>query len=265
MKPSSYLPIGGFYPMDAQGRVLNRTDSKHLIGPWRELADAVVEAYRETCGERLSGVYVRGSVPAGTAVAGVSDFDGFAVLKWREGEQFQRWGEPDWAREKARDLQKAFPIASKVEMAVCDWRGGDFSHSPQVRDLIATQAFCLWGRDLGRELPPPELSELKRNGRWVEVDWEVFLEAGEGEMEEAARSFIKSLIRGMFEEVMEKEGKYATDFHPCIEILSGLEPAWRVPLQTLVHIFVSPTGRKDELLKVAKPLLEAFLRGLDRD
>ena len=255
---NTYLPIGDFYPMDSEGRVLNRTDRAHLQGKWRGLADAVVREFKKVYHERLVGVYVRGSVPAGSAVEGVSDFDAFGVLRWAEGEEFFRWAESAWGRSVGKLLQERHPVASKVEMAVCSWKGGDFGHSPNVRNMMATQALCIDGEDLAPRLPAPKLSELKRHGRWVREDWELWKKANGGEKDAAARGLIKTLIRGAFEEVMEEEGKYATDFHPCIEVISKYKPEWRESLETLVHIFLSSNVRHEALYEAAQPMLKAL-------
>lgn len=257
---TEYLPIGDFYPMDTEGHVLNRTDRGHLDKQWRELADEVVREFKKVYYNRMVGVYLRGSVPAGSAVKGVSDFDAFAVLDWEEGEEFYRWAESAWGRTSGRRLQDQHPVASKVEMAVCSWKGGDFSHSPHVRNMIATQALCLDGEDLVPKLPAPHLSELKRHLPWLEEDWKACKDAGKMQEASAGRTLIKTLIRGVFEEVMEVEGKYATDFHPCIEVISKYKPDWKKKLKTLVHIFCSPEGRQGELIEIAEPLINTLLK-----
>lgn len=255
-----YLEIGGYYPMDDAGHVLNRADAGHLQGDWLDLAEAVAAAYRERHGERLAAVCLRGSVVAGSAVPGVSDLDAFAVLHWREGERWQRWEEAEWSRSVRLELQARHPVASRVEMAECSWEGGDFGHSPRVRDMVATQGLCIWGRDLPRTLPPPHISALKRNGDWLEADWKAFLKAeGEEARQQAGRTFAKTIIRAAFEAYMEAAGKYATDLHPCIEVAAAYRPEWKADLRRLATIFAFPQNQLEEMEEIGRRLLPQVL------
>jgi hypothetical protein len=47
---------------------------------FRPLLDSIVAAYNAACGSRLVGVYLRGSIPRGLFLPGISDVDTFAVV-----------------------------------------------------------------------------------------------------------------------------------------------------------------------------------------
>lgn len=64
----------------ATGYVPRKADAAHVPGDFQQLLDSVVAAYQAACGPRLAGVYLRGSLPRGLFLPGISDVDTFAVV-----------------------------------------------------------------------------------------------------------------------------------------------------------------------------------------
>jgi hypothetical protein len=54
------------------------------------LLDGTVSAYKEACGSALAGVYLRGSLPQGNFIPGVSDIDTFAIVLFPPQSQEQQ-------------------------------------------------------------------------------------------------------------------------------------------------------------------------------
>lgn len=76
------------------------------------LLEEGVDAFREALGERLIGVYLRGSAPQGHFLEGVSDLDLFALCRPAgPAEQRAAAAALDAA---ARRLQAAYPACVKV-------------------------------------------------------------------------------------------------------------------------------------------------------
>lgn len=71
-QPSYLQPATGYVPREA--------DVAHVPGDFQQLLDSVVTAYQAACGPRLAGVYLRGSLPRGLFLPGISDVDTFAVV-----------------------------------------------------------------------------------------------------------------------------------------------------------------------------------------
>lgn len=64
----------------ATGYVPREANAAHVPGSFQQLLDNIVAAYQAACGPRLAGVYLRGSLPRGLFLPGISDVDTFAVV-----------------------------------------------------------------------------------------------------------------------------------------------------------------------------------------
>ncbi len=269
-------PIGTYYPMDDEGRVMNRASLDKIIAPWDAVVEEMVTCYQDRLGKQLHSVWIRGSVPAGTAVVGVSDIDSFALVKgtgqlqvsgtdqppedtYRQttSEEIGYWQTPAWANESSQRLSQKFPFVRGIEFIVCSWTVDLENKYPQLLPMIRTQAVKVFGSAIEFPGEQPYLADLKRNGRWVKADWEAFLEGNDDS--ETLKTFVKTFIRAAFEEVMEEEGKYATDFYPCIAAIAVHRPDWQERLVEMVDIFCEPKGKSRRLEEIAKEMVAEFL------
>ena len=239
--PSSDIqPIGDFYDQDADGYVLNRCSLDKIDPIWLPLIKEVADAMESKWGERLIGVYLRGSVPAGTAVAGVSDLDAFALLEWKAGEEFMRWEAIPEMSEKAIALQKAYPFAAEVEMMAAHYDPRVPGLNPQLKMVLKTQSLCLRGRDLSDSISPYRPGpRMMIHHRWFAEDLARFRELKDPGPQEI-RGFMKALIRTGFELVMEREGRFATDLYPCWQAFARHEPDYAAEMKLALQVFLQP-------------------------
>jgi hypothetical protein len=237
---SEILPIGDFYEQDAEGYVLNRCLADKIPVLWQPLIQEVADEMEAAWVDQLIGIYLRGSVPAGTAVAGVSDLDVFAMLEWEPGERFMRWETPVHFQEKVRDLQRAHPFASSVEMNCAHFDPEFPGRNPQLMMVLKTQSLCTRGRDLSISLPRYRPGpEMMIHCRWFASDFKQF--QGRLVLEKAEiRTFMKILIRTGFELVMEREGRFATDLYPCWQAFARHEPRFAEAMESAIDIFLEP-------------------------
>jgi|GEM_PF-3348941 len=73
-------PVGGYFSLDAEGCLMNPCCKELLPAAWRPVLEAVVIIYREETGRKLYSVWLRGSLPRGLAVEGLSNLDTFALV-----------------------------------------------------------------------------------------------------------------------------------------------------------------------------------------
>ena len=268
--------------MDGEGRVLNRAAVEHIVPPWRGLIDEVIGIYQEALKDQLHSVWVRGSVAAGTAVEGVSDVDTLAFVrepkaemkslpegmlmpqlpaewkeKWFQGQPL-KWVEPTWGQERSRQLIQKHPCARVIEFVYYSWEADWETLHPQFLPMMRTQAVRVYGMDDPLPGNQPLLGEMERFGRWIEEDWQEFLKYQDNTR--YLRIFIKTFIRGAYEQFMAREGKYATDFYPCIEGVCKYHPEWRPALEEMVAIYTDPEGKGSRLADIARDMVDAVLR-----
>ena len=242
------IPKGTYYPtrVDANGdlRVLNRS-----LAHWEwEGAENLIALLRQSFGEALLSVGLRGSVVAGSWMKGVSDVDAYALVR---GGDWVRWENASLA-----DMPE-------VDLGWATWTPDFGERNPRVAAMLATQGRTIWGLATAETLPPPRLRDLVRHRSWVESDVARYCDlngeaAGPETVRGHGRAMIKTLLRSAFETVMLREGKYATDFYPCVSTFLRHFPVWKEDLYKLVAAYSDPGENMPEIKAIAADL-GAFL------
>lgn len=226
--------------MDADGYVMNRCSLDKIDPIWFPLIEEAVDAMESMWGEQLIGVYLRGSVPAGTAVAGISDLDVFGMLKWRGDEPFVRWESRPELEEKAASLQKSYSFAAGVELMAAHHDPDFPGRNPELKMVLKTQSLCLRGHDLAATIPRYRPGkEMMIHRRWYAQDRAHFRSLADPTPAQI-RSFMKALIRTGFELVMEREGRFATDLYPCWQAFAQHEPQHAAAMEQALRTFLQP-------------------------
>ncbi len=238
------LPIGDFYPTftDDHGvvRVLNRVRGQHV---WAE-QDQMLQELQQIYPDRLVSVGIRGSaLMKGEQIQG-EEIDVFVLVR---GGAWKRW--------EGLELPK-WP---QLDIGVATWTEDFEERNPRAAAMLATQGKTFWGERVVENLAAPRLGDLRRHLDWVEADVTDLGEAirkeeAEKMIREKGRVLIKTLVRGSFELVMEKEGKYATDFYPCVSTFLRHFPEWKTELFQLVDFWDAPSQNASEFLATGRRL-----------
>lgn len=234
--PSPLRPIGRFAPTDADGALIRDASWAQVPEAWRPLALALRDLYLDHCGHNLHSVYLRGSVPRGLAIPGVSDLDSFALVHDRAAQ------DTSWTEQASVALGAAYPFCAGVEVLVL---GVDAAlAAPGWVLTLATQAVCLHGEDLLPRLPRLRpgrdlrvfLPRLDRDLRVAARD----LDEGEA-VDEICRWICKRILRAGLERFLEEEGAWSRDLWLCYDVFARHCPERAAPMLETLRLAVEPT------------------------
>jgi hypothetical protein len=193
-----------------------------MIDPvWWPTLEATVGEYQQRYSDLIS-VYLRGSIPSGTATPGFSDVDAVAVL------QGEHDIDRDWCTVADRRVLARHRCASEVtfsitslESAVNDRKTGFF---------LKTHALVLFGKDVAQRIEPYRVDHDAVTHLFnVEQDWATFERVSRGDDPGLAslvlRRLIKRIIRSGFELVAEREQRYTRDLRLCSATFASYYPA----------------------------------------
>lgn len=110
----------------------------HVVPPWNAIVADIVDAYVTAYGPRLVGVYLRGSLPVGHAVPGLSDVDAFGLLE-PSGDAPIRWADVPWASAFDARLRARHEIATSADLAIATFDEHLGERAPGVQMVLATQ------------------------------------------------------------------------------------------------------------------------------
>lgn len=242
--------IGTYFPVDADGYLINPASPDKIAEPWRALVDDVVTAYRRHYPETLVAVFVRGSVAKGTAIEDVSDVDTFAYVDLPE-ERISA----DWMDAAEAELLRAHPFAQGIELSV----------DPVCRKdedrIMLLQSACVYGTDIshgmprlrpGRDLAAHSLKLARRFG-WLRSKLDR-IEHDEAELKRGCVWLGKTLLRSGFELTMERSKTYTRDLYPCYETFSRYYPEKEPEMREVLRLTLNPVADR--------ALLERLMDGL---
>jgi len=259
--------MGRLIPKDDDGFLINECARSCVVQPWLGGVEAATSAYQERFGDAVVSVYVRGSVPRGLAVIGVSDLDTFALISRSITEE-----DVSWQREREHRLAEAHPDCQEVEL----WarplsRVMDPVKGTALRVTIKTQALCWWGRDLAPALPPVRPGpDTVFASRWLppSIDKVILQLRGEPDPSERrawCRWIMKQVVRTGLEMFMEEDGVFTRDLYPSYQVFVRHVPDREAPMRQALTWAIAPT---DDVAQII-PFLEDFgrwiaHRGVDR-
>eukprot|EP00239_Pterosperma_sp_CCMP1384_P011295 CAMPEP_0197863404 /NCGR_PEP_ID=MMETSP1438-20131217/40836_1 /TAXON_ID=1461541 /ORGANISM="Pterosperma sp., Strain CCMP1384" /LENGTH=729 /DNA_ID=CAMNT_0043481283 /DNA_START=377 /DNA_END=2562 /DNA_ORIENTATION=- len=120
-------PIGGTTSLNSDGTLQNTASFDKIPSTWKPPLKASLTTYKQTLGPRLIGVYLRGSLPRGIPLEGVSDIDTIAYAFDDDPTKplTSIFNQPpclDEARKTIEHFQSSvveqFPFCKKIEMKV---------------------------------------------------------------------------------------------------------------------------------------------------
>jgi hypothetical protein len=251
--PPKLLDIGRLWPIDAEGYIVNDASSSMIAPPYHGAVAAVVATYQRYLGAQLHSVYVRGTVPRGQAVLGVSDLDCFAVALGAPDQLDDSWLKAEGMRIAAEhrcvsDIQ--LEIWSYAEVLVTD-------RFTEMSFLLKTQSACVWGPDLAPDLPrfKPDLIVANNDISQIQPDIEAALAALNADASSQnvlywCRRIMKNILRTGFSLVMLEERAFTRDLKLCYEYFSRHYPERADTMRQVLDLAIEPTSDRATVLRV---------------
>ncbi len=246
---ATILPIGRAQAVDAAGCIVNPCAPELIPPSWQAAVRELLESCRQALGPALHSLYLRGSVPRGLAIDGVSDLDAIGLVH----------GPPasaeDWIRLMDARVRATHPGCRGVELRLWPLQGLD-RLPPQhpARFLLKTQALCLWGPDVAAAWAPVPLEEarivltaLPRALAHMRVALHTGQQPDAELMRERCRWLAKKIVRAGFELVAVKEQAYTRDLHPCWQGFARHHTTQSAAMRKVLALAIEPTDNAERI------------------
>lgn len=239
--------IGGFFPMDEQGNIINPADRRLVSDVWHPVLNAFLQIYQTHFGTALKSMWIRGSLARGQVKADWSDIDVFALI---DSDDSCRWEAMTLSRDQENYARQLLPEGFKSvqwEMMYSNFNEYKVNEMPRIAMLIKTQSLCWWGQDLESKLPLYQPGpDLLLNHRWLSADWTALQGKEDGTIHDY-QGFLKTLIRTAFELVMAKVGRYTPDLYWCVQSFAQYYPQRGATLKKILNLYDQPLNGKHRL------------------
>ncbi|MEZ9516834.1 nucleotidyltransferase domain-containing protein [Vibrio splendidus] len=209
--------------LDKDGFIQNLYSPMNIAPEFQGVVNAVIDSLLSELPNQIDGIYLYGSVPRGTAIAGSSDLDVSIILTTpigpREEEVFSRLSDT---------IPKIYPQVSKLDIDP-----GYLNNVLQPKEKYRWQFWlkhcccCIWGNDLSTEFPlyKPSIEIAQAlNG-----DLSIFLKQMTPSFKtmadtDVAKVIGKKLVRTAYYFVAEKDGSWYTNLNQCTAVAKRYYP-----------------------------------------
>ncbi|HEX6291444.1 MAG TPA: hypothetical protein VFZ66_19830 [Herpetosiphonaceae bacterium] len=251
--PVPLLDIGGLWPIDGDGYIVNDASVDKIEPLYRAAVDAAVRAYRAHLGARLHGVYVRGTVPRGQAVQGVSDLDCFAVTLGDPATVDASWLKAEGARIAAEHR-----CVSDVQLEIWPYDEALVSDRfSEMSFLLKTQSACVWGDDLAPCLPRFKPDVVVANNDISQIRPDIAEAIAALHTDGSARNVLyrcrrimKNTLRTGCSLVMAQERVFTRDLKPCYELFARHYPDQAGSMRRVLDLAIEPSADRDTVLEI---------------
>lgn len=244
------LPIGTLQPINEEGNIVNTAKIQLIVSPWSDAVNSMIGCYQNHYGESLHSVYVRGSVPQGTAVEFLSDIDTIALIEASDEQVHHSWRGPF-----LEELKKTYPFATDFELEPLPKTNVLESDNYFTdRFLLKNTAVCVFGDDVIPKIPEfaPTKEVAKQLHGFYEKDLMNVIQKVQNNTAQKTDSLctwiMKRTVRTGFAIVMEAEKAYTRDLYPCYRIFSKHYPEKEKNMLQALSWAINPNRNHPQLL-----------------
>ncbi|WHY72040.1 nucleotidyltransferase [Fictibacillus enclensis] len=243
--------IGRFCLTNDNGYIINDSNLEKVKPEFYKVIEEVVENYQKHLGSDLHSVYVRGSVPRGLGIYGVSDLDTIAITNRETNDMDLKWVD-----KAENDLNRKYDCIKGVEFSFYSIEDmietNNFSIIPF---MIKTHSVCVYGEDIRGKLPNYKADKTLGNQHLVNLKNQIKQAkedvAGNDDKEDildCCAWIMKIIVRAGLALVIEKEKKYTRDLYPAYEIFSTYYPEKESEMKQAVKYAINPTENGNAII-----------------
>ncbi len=246
---------GEIQPLDIDGYIINTSSLDKIVPPWKEAIEDVCQTYIKKFGEGLHSIYLRGSVPSGKAIDGISDLDSIVIIKADHSDSVDL----SWFNDFAETLIIKYPYVSELELL---WVNYASLLNPDkltnVRIQLAIYGLCIYGEDIIPQLPkfkPGRDTIIHAPCIDKQIDEAIekikLRDTSDG-VKGACTWIMKSFLRVGCELVMEREHVYTRDLYWCYKLFAQYYPGTADAMYQVLDYALNPIDDREKLSSFVK-------------
>jgi uncharacterized protein len=258
--------IGRFCSNDASGYIINESNQTKIAPDYNDLIEKVILTYKSQLASNLHSIYIRGSIPRGLGILGVSDLDTICITK-------DRMKDTDlaWISKAEEELNNSFSCVNGIEMSFypiedfCDTQS--FSIIPF---MIKTHSICVLGEDVSSYLPSYKADKTLANHHIVHLKGQI--EQAKKELQDnddkedvldCCSWIMKIIVRAGLAFVLDHEKRYTRDLYPAYEIFAKHYPQYKPNMRQALEYAINPTSNWKQLVAFLDELEEWLVKEAD--
>ena len=141
--------IGSLCPVDDKGYIINQSDQEKINPKFQEVIQLIVDSCLSFLPKEVHSIYIRGSVPKGEDIDGVSDVDAI-VVTYSDPQDLDL----DWVEETCQLIDQRFSFVKGVELGFSPLSEmEETEYCSMIPFILKTYGVCVYGENLINKLP----------------------------------------------------------------------------------------------------------------
>jgi uncharacterized protein len=248
--------IGSTARLNESGIIINDSDWEKVAVDYRPAIDEIVQTLIFRFSSVLHSVYLRGSLPRGLGIGGISDIDLLVVCE--SGACHQEIQET--VRGIERKFVSEYPFVNGIEAGIYDLKDIiDTSRFGIIPFMIKTYSIPLYGHNLQKILPSYYPDDKLANEHIFNLQDQVSmalkdLDGNEDreDVKDCCMWIMKIIIRCGMAFVMKKENTYTRDLYPAFKLFSKHYHLKEKEMKQALVYAITPSEDTAELISFLK-------------
>lgn len=249
--------IGHYCASDEYGYLVNDSSLKKVSPEFLIVIKEVVERYQTHLGLDLHSIYIRGSVPRGLGIKGVSDLDTIAITH----PNIQNI-DVQWVKAVEQELNHKFSTVNGVEFS--------FYHIEDILEtttfsmipfMIKTHSVCVYGEDLSPQLPKYQADKTVGNEHLINLRNQIeqaksdLLDNNDQEdIKDCCVWIMKILVRAGLALVILEEKLYTRDLYPAYTLFAKYFPEKEPDMKQALQYAIEPSKKPEAIVELLNTL-----------
>ena len=239
-------PLGSFYRVDDEGYLVNDTSWEKIDRNYRNAINRAVEIL--TLAIPISSIYLRGSVPKGNGIEGISDLD-FIVLTDQDNEKV--------AELLNQKLTHEFPWVSGCEVSFFSQQELEkLTRFSIIPFMLRTSSLCVYGNDVANGIPRFKPDRALANDHLIQLrnhinqaKMELNGNTDTEDIADCCTWIMKIIVRSGLALVMEQKAMYTRDLYPAYALFSAFYSQKEQDMKQALTYAIVPSNSADEVIR----------------
>ncbi|MFG6117620.1 nucleotidyltransferase domain-containing protein [Thalassobacillus devorans] len=244
--------IGSLCSLDDKGYIINQSDNKNINKKFREVIQLIKESCLYALPKEIHSIYIRGSVPRGLDIEGVSDVD-VIIVTYSNPQELDL----NWVEETEQFIDQKFSFINGIELGFSPLSEVEESkYCSMIPFILKTYGICVYGENLISKLPDYKPDSSLANEHLIHLTSLISkakhdLTGNEDieDIKDCCSWIMRIIVRAGCALVIVQEESYTRDLFPAYELFSKHYPEKEQEMRTALWYAINPLSSSEEILK----------------
>lgn len=244
--------IGSLCSLDDKGYIINESDSEKINHKFQQAIQRIKESCLYVLPREIHSIYIRGSLPRGSEIEGVSDVD-VIIVTYSDPKNIDL----DWVEETEQLIDQEFPFINGVELGFYPLSEvKETKYCSMIPFILKTYGICVYGDNLKSELPDYKPDSSLANEHLIHLSSLIDKARNDltgnddiEDIKDCCAWIMRIIVRAGLALVIVQEQSYTRDLFPAFKLFSRHYPEKEQEMRKALWYAINPLSKSEEILK----------------